>query len=198
MPGQAEVAERACLAEAVADVAEDGDGLLLMAGGLLVAAQVVSARPMLPSTRSFTGPVACRAEQGQRLPVVVSGLLEAALLPVGIADLVEGRCLGGAVTGAAGGIERVTEDGERPRGSDRRAKVAGEGGGQPGGMAGPAVGGGVRGDRHQGGAFARPAIPARRPGSGSGGTGVAGRGMRGRRWRSAGSRVSIAAAAVCR
>jgi len=39
-PGQAKMAKRACLAETVADVTEDGDGFLLMAGGLLVAAQV--------------------------------------------------------------------------------------------------------------------------------------------------------------
>jgi hypothetical protein len=36
---EAEVAERACLAEALADVTVDGEGLLLVPGGLLVAAQ---------------------------------------------------------------------------------------------------------------------------------------------------------------
>jgi hypothetical protein len=40
-PDRAETAERACLAETVAGVTEDSEGLLLMAGGLLVAAQLL-------------------------------------------------------------------------------------------------------------------------------------------------------------
>ncbi len=40
LPGHAEDAERTCLAETVADVTEEGDGFLLMAGGLLVAVQI--------------------------------------------------------------------------------------------------------------------------------------------------------------
>jgi hypothetical protein len=38
LPGQAQIAERACLAETVADGTVDGGGFLLVAGGLLVAA----------------------------------------------------------------------------------------------------------------------------------------------------------------
>ena len=44
--------------------------------------------------------------------VAVGGLLKAALLPVDLADHEEDGCLGGAVTGAACGVERVAEDGK--------------------------------------------------------------------------------------
>ena len=86
---------------------------------------------------------------------------------------------------AAGGFECVAEDGEAFGEVAATVKVTEEGGGQPGGVAGPAVVGGVPGDRDQGGAFASSHSRAA-AGSGSGGTGVVGGGMRGRRWRSAG------------
>jgi len=83
---------------------------------------------------------------------MISGLLKAALLEGDAADLVQGGCLGGAVTGAAGGTQRVAEDDECLGVVAASAKVAGGGGGQPGGAAGPAVRSGMHGNRHQRGA----------------------------------------------
>jgi len=76
---------------------------------------------------------------------MISGLLKAALLEGDAADLVQGGCLGGAVTGAAGGTQRVAEDDECLGVVAASAKVAGGGGGQPGGAAGPAVRSGMHG-----------------------------------------------------
>ncbi len=75
------------------------------------------------------------------------------MLQVDQAGLDEDRCLGGAITGVAGGVERAAEDGIGFSEVTAVSKVPSKDGGQPDGVARPGVSGGVRGGRDQGGAF---------------------------------------------
>src|SRR5215472_18095738 len=140
----------------------EGDRLLLMAGGLLVMAQRRLTKAEVAERASLASPVACRTEQGQRLPVAVSGPLIAALLPVDGAHIEEGGCFGGPVTGAAGDVERVPENRGGLGKVATAVQVAVKGAGQQGGVAGPAVGGGVPACGHQSGAFGIQPVPRRR------------------------------------
>ncbi len=119
------------------------------------------------------------------------------MFQLGTANLIEGRCLGGAVTGAAGGAERVAEDGDGVGVVTADEKVTGEDRGQPGGVAGPAAGGCLPGDVDERGSLGIQPGPAATA-SVTDGRGVSGTGIRGRRPDSAGNSVSIAAAAVAR
>ena len=80
---------------------------------------------------------------------MVGGLLVAALPAVEDADAGQRVGLGGTVIAVAGGAQRMGVDGQAF--GDAGIEVTADRGGQPGGVAGPAVAGGVDGDRDQGG-----------------------------------------------
>src|SRR5215472_17090531 len=135
----------------VADLAEQGQGLLVVAGSLRVAAQPLMDNAEVAQCTGFSGPVSGLAVQRQRLLEVVSGLLVAAHPPGDRTETGQRGRLGTAVTGLAGRTGGVTVDGDRFGEVAASVEVAEQDSGQAGGLAGPAAGGGLRGDRQHGG-----------------------------------------------
>src|SRR3954454_15531015 len=92
----------------------------------------------------------CRAQGALE---VVDGLSKPADLDVRGAEVGQRVCLPLGVVGVAGGVVGVTVDGQGVV-VVSAVEVAEENGGQSSGVARPAVGGGARSGRDQGGAFA--------------------------------------------
>jgi hypothetical protein len=176
----ADAVERLGFTGSVAGLAEQGQGLLEVTGGLLVATLPKVGDAEVVQRAGRTGLVAGVAVQGQGAAVVACGLLVAALPPVDDAEVGQRFRFGGAVARVAGGVPGAGVDSDGLGVVAAGIEVAEQDGGQPGGVAGPAVGGGVHRDRDQAGSLAVQPGP-RRGRAGHRRGGVASRGMRGRR-----------------
>src|SRR5215470_17847292 len=145
----AEIGQSVSLAEAMAGLAVQGEGLPVALGSLPVAALPPADEAEITQRVGFADAVACFTVAGERLPVAFGGLLVAALPPVDEAKIGQGVARGGAVTRLAGGVPGVGVDAQRVGEVSTGIEVTEQGGGQPDGVSGPAVGGGVRADGDQ-------------------------------------------------
>src|SRR5215469_546333 len=143
---EAEITQRVGFANAVACFAVAGERLPVAFGGLLVAALPPVDEPEVGQRAGLTAPVTGLAEERECLPVVFGGLLVAALSHVNDAKIGQGVARGGAVTRLAGGVPGVGVDAQRVGEVSTGIEVTEQGGSQPDGVSGPAVGGGVCAD----------------------------------------------------
>ncbi|HEY5018946.1 MAG TPA: hypothetical protein VIJ82_05390 [Streptosporangiaceae bacterium] len=103
----------------------------------------------MASARACPFPVAGLAIEVQRLLEVAAGLLVAALPQVNTAEVGQGRRLGRAVADLPGRAAGMTVHGGRLPEVAAYIEITEQRGGQPDGMAGPAVPGGMHDDRDQ-------------------------------------------------
>src|SRR5258705_399189 len=136
-------------AVAVAGLAEEGESVPQIIGRLLGAALAQVNEPEVGQRAGFADAVTGLAEEGEGPPVVLGGLLVTALPHVNDAKIGQGVGFGGAVTRLAGGVPGVGVDAQRVGEVSAGIEVTEQGSGQPDGVSGPAVGGGVRADGDQ-------------------------------------------------
>jgi hypothetical protein len=144
------VVECAAFARPCADIAENRQRLLVVGGGLDVLALPPREETEIPVRAGFPRPVAGLAENQQGLLVPGRLLRGVAKPPAHLAEIDKSGRFGAAVAGAARGVEGMRVDRDGVCIVAAGDEIAGERGRQPGGVAGPAVGGGVRGhgDQH--------------------------------------------------
>ena len=146
---EAEITQRVGFADAGACFAVAGERLLVAFGGLLVAALPPVDEAEVGERAGFADTVTGFAEEGEGLLVVLGGLLVTALPHVNHANIGQGVGFGGAVIRLAGGVPGVGVDAQRVGEVSAGIEVTEQGSGQPDGVSGPAVGGGVRADGDQ-------------------------------------------------
>ncbi len=150
--GFAEVGQRPGLPRRVPGPPVHGQRPRVEVRGQPVASQVGLDDAQVVQRAGFACPVADPPEQGHGPLEVLAGRTVAVQFRAGHGEAGQGVGLCAHVTAVVGGVAGMTEDGQRV-GEVPPAEVAEDGLGQPGGVRGPAVGGGAGGDRDERGAF---------------------------------------------
>src|SRR3984957_18804123 len=136
---EAEIIQRADLAELIARLAIQRECPQMMGRGLLVVAQVQLDVAEIHQRPGLTGQVACPTTQGDGSPEMAGRLPAPALPERCAAEAIQRGAFAGAVARAPGGVASVPVDGESFRVVAAAVKIAEQDGGQAAGMTRPAV-----------------------------------------------------------